>query len=396
MFNTILGGFNQGLPWAVLAIGVFVSFRLLDFADLTCEGSFAWGGAVAAVLIQQYGWNGIPACLIALIAGGVAGLITALLHTKLKIAPILSGIITLTAMYSITLITMNNKASIGLLNVPLFYSWIPGMKSIYAILIMGVIIIAIIIAVVYWFFGTELGSAIRSTGVNERMSRAQGINTDNTKIIGLVISNALIALSGALVAQEQGTASWTMGQGAIVAGLASVIIGETIIPSNRNFALTLVGVTIGSIIYRIIYSLVYYFGLPTEYIKLSTAVLVVIALCLPMIKTKCIALAKKLDAKWRAKYPKYAAYAQKRDDKKAQKAEKAKSALADKITNLSTLIKSESDVKKAKTLQRQISKAKEKFAEKYGSKELEDVEEHTEAASVAVIGGNDNVDVKNN
>lgn len=396
MLNTILGGINQGLLWAVLAIGVFVSFRLLDFADLTCEGSFAWGGAMAAVLIQQYGWNGIPACLIALIVGGVAGLITALLNTKLKIAPILSGIITLTAMYSVTLITMGNKASIGLLDVPLFYSWIPGVKSIYAILIMGVIIVAIVIAAMYWFFGTEVGSAIRATGMNEKMSRAQGINTDNTKIIGLVLSNALIALSGALVAQEQGTASWSLGQGAIVAGLAAVIIGEAIVPSNRNFAITLIGVTLGSIIYRIIYSLVYYFGLPTEYIKLSTAVLVVIALCLPMIKVKVVALNKKLDAKWREKYPKYAAYAQKRDEKKAAKKEARKQALAEKIVSLTKQLGENTDVKQTKSLQRQLSKSKEKFAEKYGSKQLEDVEEKTDAVSVAVVGGEDNVDVKNN
>lgn len=396
MLNTILGGINQGLLWAVLAIGVYVSFRLLDFADLTCEGSFAWGGAMAAVLIQQHGWNGIPACLIALLVGGVAGLITALLNTKLKIAPILSGIITLTAMYSITLITMGNKASIGLLDVPLFYSWIPGMKSIYAILIMGIIIVAAVIAAIYWFFGTEIGSAIRATGMNEKMSRAQGINTDNTKIIGLVLSNALIALAGALVAQEQGTASWSLGQGAIVAGLASVIIGEAIVPANRNFAVTLIGVTLGSIIYRIIYSLVYYFGLPTEYIKLSTAVLVVIALCLPMIKTKVIALNKKLDAKWREKYPKYAAYAQKRDDKKAAKKEASKQALADKIVLLVKQLGECNDAKQAKTLQRQLSKSKEKFAEKYGSKELDDIEEKSDAVSFAVIGGEDNVNVKNN
>lgn len=396
MLNTILGGINQGLLWAVLAIGVYVSFRLLDFADLTCEGSFAWGGAMAAVLMQQYGWNGIPACLIALIVGGVAGLITALLNTKLKIAPILSGIITLTAMYSVTLITMGNKASIGLLDVPLFYSWIPGVKSIYAILIMGIIIIAAVIAAMYWFFGTEVGSAIRATGMNEKMSRAQGINTDNTKIIGLVISNALIALSGALVAQEQGTASWSLGQGAIVAGLAAVIIGEAIIPGNRNFAVTLIGVTLGSIIYRIIYSLVYYFGLPTEYIKLSTAVLVVIALCLPMIKVKVMALNKKLDAKWREKYPKYASYAQKRDEKKAAKKEAKKQALAEKIVLISKQIGETEDAKQVKSLQRQLSKNKEKYAEKYGSKQLEDLEEQSDAVSVAVIGGDDNVDVKNN
>ena len=167
-------------------------------------------------------------------------------------------------------------------------------------------------------------------------------------------------------------------------------------PANRNFAVTLIGVTLGSIIYRIIYSLVYYFGLPTEYIKLSTAVLVVIALCLPMIKTKVIALNKKLDAKWREKYPKYAAYAQKRDDKKAAKKEAAKQALADKIVLLVKQLGECNDAKQAKTLQRQLSKSKEKFAEKYGSKELDDIEEKSDAVSVAVIGGEDNVNVKNN
>lgn len=390
MFTTILGGINQGFLWAVLAIGVFVTFRLLDFADLTCEGSFALGGAVAAVLIQQQGWHGITACFIALAAGALAGLVTALLHTKLKIAPILSGIITLTALYSVTYITMGNKSSIGLINVDLFYNWIPGIKGVYSILIMGIVAVVAIIGACYWFFGTEVGSAIRATGVNEKMSRAQGINTDNMKIIGLMLSNGLIALSGALVAQEQGTASWAMGQGAIVAGLASVIIGETIIPANRNFALTLAGVTLGSIIYRIIYSLVYFVGLPTEYIKLSTAVLVVIALCLPMIKAKSAALAKKLDTKWREKYPKYAAYAQKRDEKKEADKQKKKQALSDNIELFAKQIAQCTDPKKMKKLEKKLSAAKEKYVEKYGSKELEAVEEKTEAFSVATIGGNDN------
>ena len=284
-----------------MAIGVFITFRLLDFADLTCEGSFALGGAVAAVLVNNNGWDGNLACFIALLAGGGAGLVTAILHTKLKIAPILSGIITLTALYSVALIVMSNKSSVPVTPDDAFYTALGGMKAIYSTLILGLICVAAVIGACYWFFGTEVGSAIRATGMNERMSRAQGVNTDVAKIIGLVISNALIALSGALVAQSQGAASWSLGQGAIVAGLAAVIIGENIVPAKSNFAVLLLGVTFGSIIYRIIYALVYFANMPTEYIKLCTAVLVVIALCLPMIKSGCAKLYKKTDNYLRAK-----------------------------------------------------------------------------------------------
>lgn len=384
---TLLGGLNQGLLWAVMAIGVFVTFRLLDFADLTCEGSFALGGAVAAVMIQNNEWHGITACFIALLAGAAAGLVTALLHTKLKIAPILSGIITLTALYSVTFITMGNKSSIGLINVPVFYSVFSGMKSMYGILIMGSICIVAIVGACYWFFGTEIGSAIRATGANEKMCRAQGINTDNTKIIGLMLSNALIALSGALVAQSQGTTSWSLGQGAIVAGLASVIIGEVIVPANSNFAITLSGVVVGSIIYRIIYALVYYVGLPTEYIKLCTAVLVVIALCLPAIKNFAIKTTKKTDALLISKYPKYAEYAKRRDEKKAAKKEAERQKLLDTITSVTEQLKTCTDEKTVKKLHAKLVRAKEKYVEKYGSKALDEAMENTEAFSVAAVGG---------
>lgn len=389
MDTVLLGGLNQGLLWGVMAIGVYITYRLLDFADLTCEGSFALGGAVAASLIQNSGWHGLPVCFIALLAGAAAGLVTALLHTKLKIAPILSGIITLTALYSVTLITMDTKASIGLISVPLFYSVFGGMMSRYSILIMALICVAGVIAACYWFFGTEIGSAIRATGANEKMCRAQGINTDNTKIIGLMLSNALIALSGALVAQEQGTASWTTGQGAIVAGLASVIIGEVILPSNSNFALTLGGVVVGSVIYRIIYALVYYIGLPTEYIKLSTAVLVVIALCLPAIRTKGAALVKKLDNYLIEKYPKYADYAKRRDEKKAAKKEAERLRLLGTISSLTEQLGTCTDKKTVKKLSAKLVRTKEKYVEKYGSKALDEANETQEALSVAPTGGED-------
>lgn len=387
---TLLGGLNQGLLWAVMAIGVFVTFRLLDFADLTCEGSFAFGGAVAAVMITKNGWDGMSACLIAILAGAGAGLVTALLHTKLKIAPILSGIITLTGLYSVTLITMGNKASIGLTNIKAFYSFIGNMKSLYSTLIMGFICILAIVGACYWFFGTEIGSAIRATGANEKMCRAQGINTDTTKIIGLMLSNALIALSGALVAQSQGTISWSLGQGAIVAGLAAVILGEVLVPANSNFAITLLGVVVGSIIYRIIYAFVYYVGLPTEYIKLCTAILVVIALCLPMIKSKTLAFAKTTDKYLANKYPKYAEYAKKRDDKKEAKKQAAKEKLLADIKSLTEQLKTCTDEKTVRKQHAKLVRAKEKYVEKYGSKELEEAEEkEVGSISVAAVGGED-------
>lgn len=391
---TILGGINQGLLWAVMAIGVFITFRLLDFADLTCEGSFALGGAVTAALIYNSGWDGNLVCFISLLAGGGAGFITAILHTKLKIAPILSGIITLTALYSVTYIVMGNSSSIGIKPEDAFFAGLSGMKSIHSTLILGLICIIAVIVSCYWFFGTEIGSSIRATGMNERMSRAQGVNTDNTKIIGLVISNALIALSGSLVAQSQGAASWGLGQGAIVAGLAAVIIGENIVPAKSNFAVLLVGVSVGSIIYRIIYALVYYANMPTEYIKLCTAILVVIALCLPMIKTKAVVLIRKTDSMLRAKNPKYAAYAAARDTKAEAKKlalrekrgaelasladafERAKIADDPKAMNARAAESGQGDgfvymgKWQYKMLQDKYLRKKEKYVEKYGSKAL--------------------------
>ena len=247
MAATFLSGLNQGLFWAVLAIGVYVSFRLLDFADLTCEGSFTMGGMIAAVLITESGFDPILACIIALLAGAAAGLVTGVLNTLFKIPPILAGILTLTALTSVNLLISGAKASIGFLGQKLFYQWL-GLSANNGQLVAGLMLLAILVAIIYWFFGTEMGSAIRATGMNERMSRAQGINTSAMKIVGLMLSNALIALSGALVAQRDGNATLTMGQGAIVIGLASVIIGETLIPSRRNFALALFGVIVGSVI----------------------------------------------------------------------------------------------------------------------------------------------------
>lgn len=400
MAATFLSGLNQGLFWAVLAIGVYVSFRLLDFADLTCEGSFTMGGMIAAVLITESGFDPILACIIALLAGAAAGLVTGALNTLFKIPPILAGILTLTALTSVNLLISGSKASIGFLGQKLFYQWL-GLSANNAQLVAGLMLLAILVAIIYWFFGTEMGSAIRATGMNERMSRAQGINTSAMKIVGLMLSNALIALSGALVAQRDGNATLTMGQGAIVIGLASVIIGETLIPSRRNFALALFGVIVGSVIYRIIYVVVIYAGLATEYVKLLTAIIVVIALCLPMIKSGCAKLYKMTDTRLRARSPKYAAYAANRD----KKAEERKAALRAKreaeLQNLADTFERAKIADDPKTMpkddgfvymtkmqyrlfQAKYLRKKEKFVEKYGTKALTALEGAAEDAAEEV------------
>ena len=398
--GTFISGINQGLIWAVLTIGVYISFRLLDFADLTCEGGFTLGGMVSAVLIRDGGADPILACLVALCAGAIAGMVTGVLNTKLKIPPILAGIITLTGLTSVNLLIAKSRAFISFnINDKLYYSWIDIASDFAPQLISGLIIVIVIILALYWFFGTELGAAIRATGTNENMAKAQGINTSAKKIIALMLSNALIALSGALFAQYGGNASQNMGTGAIVIGLAAVIIGETLIPGKRNFALALIGVTVGSIIYRIIYVYVIYIGLQSEYVKLITAIIVVLALCLPMIKTFFIKVGKKADTYFRGKYPKYNAYAIKRDEKAAaRKEEKKQKAIAD-IKALQLAVHGEngaglSPFKRA-MMERKLARKKAKFELKEGVKALavfDVIDRETEEAETSKQGegGQDN------
>ena len=286
---TILGGAGEGVLWGIMAFGVYITYRLLDVADLTVEGSFATGSAIVALLINN-NCDPLLASLVAMLVGGVAGMVTGLLITKFKIAPILAGILTMTALYSVNLIIMGMPTlslPIGVNMFAIVSAWFnDAVARNLIILIIGLIISAIIIGASYWFFGTEIGSAIRATGANEKMCRAQGINTDNTKIIGLMISNALVAFSGSLVAQQFGYGDISFGVGSIVIGLASVIIGEAIISAKHNFLWRIISVFIGSIVYREIITLIILAGLPTAYIKLLTAVLVVIALSLPNLKGK--------------------------------------------------------------------------------------------------------------
>ncbi|MBM7685729.1 ABC transporter permease [Defluviitalea raffinosedens] len=284
MLQIILGAVSLGLLWAIMTIGVYITYRILDIADLTVEGTLAMGAAIAAQAITS-GMNPYAATALALVGGLLAGLTTGILHTQLKIPALLSGILTMIALYSINLRIMG-KANISLLRTETVYSWLQslGLSDTNAVIVLGLIFVMVIVCFLYWFFGTELGSAIRATGNNPKMVRAQGINTDIMKIIGLVLSNGLVAISGALIAQSQSFADVQMGTGSIVIGLASVIIGEVLF-GKKNFFSRLVSLVLGAITYRIIIALVLKMGMPANDLKLFTAITVAIALSLPVFKT---------------------------------------------------------------------------------------------------------------
>lgn len=290
---SIYGAVAQGLTWTIFALGVYITFRLLNIADLTCEGSFALGGSVSSVLAVAFNWNPYLSLIVALLSGMAAGIVTGLLHTKLKIPAILSGILTMFGLYSINLKIMG-QPNISLIGKPTIISIIKdllpeaaelGIKDYTlqtgVVLVVGLVFSLATIGILYWLFGTEIGSCVRATGNNETMVRAQGVNTDMTKIVGLSISNGLIALSGALVTQTQGYADISMGQGAIVIGLASIVLGEVIFFKAKNFALKMTAIMCGSIIYRIIISLVLRLGFDTNDMKLFTAIVVAAALSIP-------------------------------------------------------------------------------------------------------------------
>ena len=273
----------QGLIWGILAMGVFITYKLLDFSDLTVDGSICTGGAVAALLII----NGVPVALAmvaAFCAGALAGLITAILNTRMGIPPILSGILTQLALYSINLRIMGK--SMLAVSVDKFNLLVSVREQKLSCLVALLFVIAII-AILYWFFGTELGSAVRATGANSNMGRAQGINTDTMKLVGLVLSNGLVGLSGALYTQYLGSVTVNMGRGAIVIGLAAVIIGEVLFSKIfRNFALRLTGVVIGAIVYYVVIALVIQLGLNTDDLKLFSAAFVSVALFIPHWKSR--------------------------------------------------------------------------------------------------------------
>lgn len=285
MLDIVKGAVSQGLLWSIMAIGIYITYRILDISDLTSEGSFTLGAATLASL-SVAGVHPLLALLMSMVAGGLAGLVTGLMHTKLKIPTLLAGILSMTGIYSVNLRIMG-KANVSLNNqetiLSLIAKWLGLSRERDAALIVGIFFALVVVVLLYLLLNTEFGYALRATGTNENMIRASGVNTNFTKVAGLVLGNALIALSGGLVCQYNGYADVAMGIGAIVIGLASVIIGEVFFGRSRIF-LSLIGVVFGSIIYRIIVAMVLRAGFPANDMRLFTAILVAIAISLPQIK----------------------------------------------------------------------------------------------------------------
>lgn len=292
--NALPGNIAQGIIWGLMGLGVFITYKLLHFADLSVDGSFATGGAVTAIMLI----NGCPiwvAMLVAVAAGLLAGLVTGLLHTLLGIPDILSGILTQIALYSI------NLNIIGKSNLPISYrnySLVISASNINMAIIIALIVVAIVIVAMYWYFGTEQGTTIRSTGSNPAMSKAQGININFTKVIALALSNAVVAFSGSIFSQYQGFADVNMGRGAIVIGLAAVIIGEVlgeaIFRKHINFIIRLIFVIVGGILYYIAMGIVLWLKMPTDDTKLFTAIIVAIFLAVPNIRSRATNSFKKV------------------------------------------------------------------------------------------------------
>jgi len=284
LINALPGAVAQGLIWGIMAIGVYITFRILDIADLTVDGSLGTGGAVCIMLMLS-GHNVWVSMAAALAAGMAAGLVTGIFHTFMGIPAILSGILTQLGLYSINLKIMGkanqaiNVDKFDLLVSIRFIRNVPFYKN--TIFVVAVAIVFLIVFL-YWFFGTELGCSLRATGCNDKMARAQGINTDFNRVLGLMLSNGLVALSGALLSQYQGFADINMGRGAIVIGLAAVIIGEAIFGKVfHNFGLCLLGVALGSIIYYLVLQVVIWLGIDTDLLKLLSAVVVAVFLAIP-------------------------------------------------------------------------------------------------------------------
>ena len=306
LMNALPGAAAQGLAWGIMAIGVYITYRILDVADLTVDGSLATGGAVCVMLIRA-GLDPWVALLCALLAGMLAGLVTGLLHTRCGIPAILSGILTQLALYSVNLRIMASKAnqalSVDKYDLLLSQRYVRSLSLNNPLPLLLLFTVAVI-AALYWFFGTEKGSSIRATGDNPNMARAQGINTDSNIVLGLMLSNGLVALSGALLAQYQGSSDINMGRGAIVIGLAAVIISEVLFGKLFvNFGLKLFAVSIGAIVYYIVLQLVLQLGLNTNDLKLFTAIIVAIFLAVPHLQAQAkssFSRAKKLSEKERS------------------------------------------------------------------------------------------------
>lgn len=287
LLNALPGAVSQGLIWGLMAIGLYITFRILDVSDLTVDGSIATGGAIAAIMIVN-GYNVWLAVMVAFIAGMLAGLVTGIFHTFFGIPAILSGILTQIGLYSINLRIMAGKANTAV-NVNKF-NLIVSSRNVRNLALDNpfltlAIFTALLICLLYWFFGTELGCSLRATGSNQNMARAQGINTNVCKVLGLMVANGIVAVSGALLAQYQGFADVSMGRGAIVIGLAAVIIGEVLLGKLfHNFALKLLAVSIGAILYYAVIQVVLWLGLNSNDLKLLQALVVALFLGMPYIK----------------------------------------------------------------------------------------------------------------
>ena len=303
LLTSMLGDAGQGILWGIMALGVYITYKLLDIADLTVDGSFALGGCTCAVLILA-GVNPVIATILAVGAGLLAGLVTGLLHTVFNIPAILAGILTQISLWSINLRIQGGKSNVPLLNDETIISKFVGrsgqatvetaspliqrlgLTQSQASLVVGVVIVVVLILIMYWFFGTEIGSALRATGNNEAMIRALGVNTNSTKLLALMLSNGLVAMSGAFVAQMQKYADIGMGQGAIVIALAAIIIGEVLMKRCVNFGLKLASAAVGAVIYFIIRAFVLYLGLNANDMKLISAIIVALALSIPTVSQK--------------------------------------------------------------------------------------------------------------
>lgn len=289
------GAVSQGVLWGIMTLGVYLTFRILNIPDMTCDGSFALGGSVCAVMVVS-NFNPYFALLCAFLTGLVAGGVTGILHTKFKIQELLAGILCMTALYSINIRIMgrSNTPLIGAKTVMIQLQQIfkdVAVSQNMSSLVIGVLFSAVLVAVLYWFCGTEIGSALRATGNNEKMVRAMGVDTDKMKVLGLMLSNGLIALSGGLVAQSQGYGDVGMGTGALVIGLASIVLGEAIFgrfSKKLPFWFTLITIVLGSVVYRIVIAVVLQLGLKSSDLKLLTSIIITIALAIPVIRSSII------------------------------------------------------------------------------------------------------------
>lgn len=286
---SLQGAISQGVLWGIMVLGVYITYKILDIADLTVDGSFALGSCVCATLIANYQIDPVIALILAVFAGMIAGAVTGILHTVFEIPAILAGILTQISLWSVNLRIMGGKSNVPLLKVDTVFTGIvekTGMKQSLVSLVIGIVIAAIIISVLYWFFGTEIGSAIRATGNNEKMIRALGVDIKKTKMLGLMLSNGLVGLSGALVCQNSKYGDINMGTGAIVIGLAAIVIGEVLMGRFISFKVKLTSAVVGSVVYFMIRAIVLYLGMSANDMKILSAVIVALALCIPVAMQK--------------------------------------------------------------------------------------------------------------